>query len=139
MKRFTSWCVQFTACFLLLAGIAVHAADGKAVDPTGTWTFSTPTRDGGTRESTLKIKKEGDKLVGMMIGNQGRETKLDNVKLTGEELSFDVTREFQGNSFTAKYKGKVSADAITGKVTTERGGQTNERDWVAKRKKEETK
>ena len=92
----------------------------------------------------MNIKKEGDKLVGTLSspgrqGGEARESKLENVKLTGDELTFSVTREFQGNSVTAKYKGKVTADAITGKVSTERDGQTNERDWVAKRKKEAAK
>ena len=91
----------------------------------------------------MKIKKEGDKLVGTIAtprrGGEMQESKLENVKLTGDELTFSVTREFGGNSFTAKYKGKVTADAITGKISTERDGETNERDWVAKRKKDDKK
>lgn len=70
---------------------------------------------------------------------RGGETKIENGKLTGDEISFDVTREFQGNSFTAKYKGKVTADTITGKISTERDGQTRERDWTAKKKSAEKK
>jgi hypothetical protein len=140
MKKLTSWCVQLTACFLLLATAAVHAQDAKKVDPTGTWTWSTPGRNGGeARESTLKLKLEGDKLTGTMSGRQGNETKIENAKLNGDEISFDVTREFQGNSMTAKYKGKVAGDTITGKISTERDGQTRERDWTAKKKTEEKK
>jgi hypothetical protein len=47
--------------------------------------------------------------------------------------------ETQNGSFTQKYKGKVTADAITGKISFDRGGETTERDWVAKRKKEAAK
>jgi hypothetical protein len=140
MKRLTSWCIQLTACFLLAAGFVSQAADEKKADPTGTWTWTTPGRNGGQdRESTLKIKKEGDKYTGTLSGMQGRESKIDSIKVTGEEIAFDVTREFNGNSFTAKYKGKVSGDTITGKITTERDGQSRERDWTAKRKKDEKK
>jgi hypothetical protein len=144
MKRLTSWCIQLTACFLLAAGFNAQAADEKKADPAGTWTWSTPGRNGGEpRESTLKLKMEGDKVVGTLTGG-GRggepvETKITNAKLTGDELSFDVTREFNGNSFTSKYKGKVAGDTITGKISRERDGETRETDWVAKRKKEEKK
>ena len=138
MKRLTTWCLQLTACFLLLAAVSAQAAD-KA-DPTGTWTWTSPGRGGGEpRESILKLKAEGDKLTGTLSGMRGGETKITNGKINGEEISFDVTREFNGNSFTAKYKGKVTADSITGKISTERNGETRERDWAAKRKKEETK
>lgn len=103
-------------------------------------------RQGGEgREITLKIKKEGDKYVGTLV-SPGRgenasnnETKIDNIKVTGEEIAFNVTREFQGNSFTSKYSGKVSGDAITGKIEMERDGQTRSSDWTAKRKKDEAK
>jgi hypothetical protein len=140
MKRLTSWCLQLTACFLLLAAASVQAQDAKKADPTGTWTWSTPGRDGGeARESTLKLKLDGDKLTGALSGRQGNETPITNAKLSGDEISFEVTREFQGNSFTQKFKGKISGDTITGKIARERDGQTNERDWTAKRKSAEKK
>ena len=140
MKRLTSWCVQLTACFLLLAAVTTQAQDAKKSDPTGTWTWSSPGRNGGeARETTLKLKKEGEKLTGTMSGRQGNETAITNGKITGEEISFDVTREFQGNSFTQKFKGKISGDTITGKIASERDGETREREWTAKRKTEEKK
>ena len=136
-----SWCIPITACFLLLATVSTQAQEtAKKADPTGTWTWSTPGRDGGeARESTLKLKMEGDKLTGAIVGRQGNETKIENAKLSGDEISFDVTREFNGNSRTMKYKGKISGDTITGKISVERDGNTNERDWTAKRKKDEKK
>ena len=141
MKRLILWCVPLTACLLLLATTNTHAQEAtKKADPTGTWTWSTPGRNGGEpRESSLKLKMEGDKLTGAILGRQGNETKIENAKLNGEEISFDVTREFNGNSRTMKYKGKVAGDTITGKITTERNGNTREVDWKAKRKKEEKK
>jgi hypothetical protein len=148
MKTLTSWCIQLTACVLLAAAFATpaQAADDKKADPTGTWTWSTPGRNGGeARESTMKLKMEDGKLVGTITGggrgggNAPAETKLQNVKLTGDELAFDLTREFNGNSFTSKYKGKVAGDTITGKISRERDGETRETDWTAKRKKDEKK
>lgn len=139
MKRLTTWYAHAIACFLLLAAITAQAQDKKA-DPTGTWTWSTPGRDGGAaRESTLKLKMEGEKLVGTLAGMRGGETKIDNAKVAGDEISFDVTRDFGGNSFTAKYKGKIKDDTITGKVARVRDGETRESEWVAKRKKDDKK
>lgn len=137
-----TWCVPLAACFLFLAVLSTQAQEKKAekVDPTGTWTWSRPGRDGGpARESTLTLKMEGEKLTGKMSGMQGRETEIKNAKMTADEISFDVTREFNGNSMTSKYKGKIKDDTITGKFTVERDGETTEREWVAKKKKDEKK
>ena len=140
MKRLTSWCVQLTACVLLLSAVSTQAQDAKKADPTGTWTWTAQGRNGGeAREITLKLKLEGEKLTGAMSGRQGNDTPITNGKIAGDEVSFDVTREFQGNSMTQKYKGKIAGDTITGKISSERDGQAREREWVAKRKAEEKK
>jgi hypothetical protein len=127
------------AIVALTTAIQVRAADDKKVDPTGTWTWSTPGRNGGeARKSTLKIKSEGEKLVGTIAapGRQGaepRETPVENLKVKGDEITFNVVREVQGNKFTAKYAGKISGDTIKGKVETERDGNARSREWEAKR------
>jgi hypothetical protein len=122
-----------------LALTTVTQVQAQKVDPTGTWTWSTPGRQGGSpRQSTLKLKLDGDKVTGTLStpgrqGGQAREASIDNGKLKGDELSFSVTREFGGNSFTSKYTGKISGDSVKGKIETERDGQTATRDWEAKR------
>jgi hypothetical protein len=133
-----SFLLTTVAC-ALLAFTAVAQAQEKKADPTGTWTWSTPGRDGGAgRVSTLKLKAEGEKLVGTlsMPGRQGaepRQTAIENGKVKGDEISFSITREFQGNKMTSKYNGKVSGDSIKGKMEFERNGETQSRDWEAKR------
>ena len=87
---------------------------------------------------TLKLKVEGDKVTGKVTspGRQGGdpvETEIKDGKIKGDEVSFTVTREFNGNTMTQKYNGKVTADAITGKIESERNGQPQSRDWEAKR------
>src|SRR5208337_1451638 len=47
--------------------------------------------------------------------------------------SFNVVRERNGQTMTRKYSGKLSGDSIKGKSETERDGQTQSRDWEAKR------
>ena len=86
----------------------------------------------------LKLKVEGEKLSGTISG-RGGETAIAEAKLKGDEISFQVTREFQGNKMTQKYNGKISGDSIKGKMEFERDGQPQSRDWEAKREAEKGK
>jgi len=131
---------QIVTSAILALGAVVQAQDKKA-DPTGAWTWTTPGRNGGPdRKSTLKLKVEGDKLTGTLSapgrGGQSNDSAIADGRLKGDEISFSVVREFGGNKITAKYNGKISGDSIKGKIETERNGQTNSRDWEAKRETE---
>ena len=124
------------AIAILAIGTAVQAADA-----TGTWGWTRPGRNGGPdQKMTLKLKVDGDKLTGTLTSPSRdggtTDTKIADGKVKGEEVSFTVTREFNGNKMVAKYSGKVSADAIKGKIETERNGETQSRDWEAKRQAE---
>jgi hypothetical protein len=124
--------------FLALGALLPAHAEDKKADPAGTWTWTTPGRDGAEgRKTTLKLKVEGEKVMGTvsMAGRDGqaRETEITNGKIKGDEVSFDVTRENNNNKITTKYMGKVSGDMIKGKAETERDGQKRSRDWEAKR------
>ncbi len=131
--------IRTLACLALALGFAaqIHADDKKA-DATGTWTWTTPGRNGGEpRKMTLNLKAEGEKLTGKlrMPNRDGEvtETEISDGKVKGDDVSFTVTREFNGNKFVAKYSGKLSADAIKGKMDFERNGESQSRDWEAKR------
>ena len=122
----------------LIAVVAVVGLVGvarAAEDPTGTWKW-TATYGGQSRDATVKLKLEGDKLTGVYVGGQSNtETKIDDAKLEGDKVSFSVTRERDGNKFTTKYSGTLKGDTITGKSERERDGQKQSSDWVAKRAK----
>jgi hypothetical protein len=126
------------AAFILGAAVSTQAEDKKA-DASGTWTWTSPGRNGGPdRKNTLKLKVDGDKVTGTIASVAGDQaapdTEISDGKVKGDEISFTVTREFNGNKFTQKYNGKISGDSITGKVERDRGGQTTSSDWEAKRK-----
>jgi hypothetical protein len=139
--------LQLAACAALLLGPLVRAQDGKPdekesdsgkADPSGTWTWSVPARNGGPdRTNTLTLKAEGDKLTGKLAvpgrDGQRRESTVDDGKVNGNEISFAIHREFNGNTFTAKYSGTVEADTIHGRMEFERNGETRTRDWEARR------
>ena len=114
----------------LLSLVLVNVAQA-AEDPTGTWKWSVTFND-QTREQTLKLKLEGDKLTGAMVrGDQ--ETAIEEGSFKDNVVSFKVTRERNGQKFTSKYSGKVSGDTIKGKMEFERNGQAQSRDWEAKK------
>jgi hypothetical protein len=110
-----------------------------AADPTGTWTWSTPGRQGAEpRKTTLKLKLEGETLTGKITsparqGAEARETDISDGKVKGDDISFNVVREFNNNKMTQKFSGKIEGDTIKGKMEFERNGQTQSRDWEAKK------
>jgi len=129
MKRLVIGALALT----LIALVGVARAEDKA-DPTGTWKW-TFTAGNQKREAILKLKLEGDKLTGAMIGRNNRETKIEEAKFKDGEISFKVTRERNGQKTTTQYEGKLSGDTIKGKIKSERDGQPQSRDWEAKRSK----
>lgn len=131
--------VQLAACLALALGFAATSqAQDKKVDVTGTWKSSFTNQNGQVRETTFKLKAEGEKLTGTISGRQN-DTAIEEGKIKGDEISFKVTREVNGNKVSTKYTGKVSGDTIRGKSEMQRDGEPRSRDWVAKKEKEAAK
>lgn len=130
--------VAFCA-ILALGSVTVAPADDKAPSATGTWTWTMPGRDGGAeRKFSLTLKQDGEKLTGKLSspGRDGavNETEIADASVKGTDVAFSVTREYNGNKRTSKYCGKLTADAITGKIEfKDREGKDQTRDWTAKR------
>jgi len=124
---------------VLVLGVLVPArAEGKKVDPTGTYVWTVPGRNGGPdRTNTLVLKLDGDTLSGNLAspGRDGQivDIKIGEAQLAGTNISFIVTREFNGNTFTNKYSGLLTDGAIKGKMEFTRNGDTQSRDWEAKK------
>src|SRR5208282_315340 len=100
-------------------------------NPTGTWKWTVKFGD-RTREMTLKLKLEGDKLTGATLGRDGKENPIQDATYKEGEVSFKIVRERNGTKMTSTYTGKVSGDTIKGKM--QRGGsKAQSQDWEAKR------
>jgi hypothetical protein len=125
---------QLTAAALVLAlvGLTGMARAEDKPNPNGTWKW-TVNFGGQDRELAVKLKADGDKLTGTFTTPNGMETKIEDGKFKDGEVSFKVTRERDGNKFVIKFKGKVSGDTIKGKSEIDRDGETQSRDWEAKR------
>src|ERR1700732_3616546 len=122
------------ALVLGLCGLA-GARDEKA-DPVGTWKCEYEI-GGQKRTSTLKIKKDGDKLAGTMSWPDQKETKLKDVKLKDGNLTFSAERELKDNKFTVEYKFTIDGDKLNGKGAVENGGKKTEFDIEGKREKKD--
>lgn len=140
MQRTLKTLIRTAACLVLATGLTAAAADVS-----GTYSWSTPGRNGGPdRKSSLKLKVDGDKVTGTMsapAGGRGRggkadanpgdakaapapvEVEIKDGKIKGDELSFNIVREGRngGAATTTKYTGKVSGDTI--KLKFERPGR----------------
>lgn len=75
---------SIAATLLLFLAFQAVAADAK-LDPTGTWTWSFTGQNGQTRDSSLKLKMDGETLTGTITG-RNNDTPIEGAKLTGDEI-----------------------------------------------------
>jgi hypothetical protein len=129
------------ASFVVLAFVfagAVRADDKKEEKKQpyeGTWKW-TVTFGNNTREQTMKLETKDGKPAGFIVGRNNTELKIEDASFKDGVLAFTVSRTGQdGNKIVSKYNGKVEGDTIKGKIDTERNGETQTRDWEAKREK----
>lgn len=111
------------------------AAAAKAGDPTGTWSWTFNSPNGGSMERTIKLAREGEKLTGSSSGRNG-DTPIEEGKFKDGVVSFKVVRERDGQKFSSTFQGKVEGDLIKGTMTSNRGGEERTNPWEAKRVKQ---
>jgi hypothetical protein len=120
----------FVVTIALVFAFAVMAADVS-----GKWTYEQPGRGGNPgRPVTITLKQDGMKLTGSVPGmgrggdNPPPPTEITDGKVDGNNISFTVKREFNGNTMVQKFEGTVDGDTIKFKITrdTQNGPQTNE-------------
>jgi hypothetical protein len=117
----------------LLAVVALARAEDKA-DPTGTWKYTVDVM-GESREVTIKLKRDGDKLTGT-VEVAGIEGMIEDGKYKDGEVSFKTTLDAGGMMIHLKYKGTIKGDTFKGKRELEAGGEKNTKDIEAKRSKD---
>ncbi len=118
------------ATLALLAAFVATPATLPAQDVEdflGEWTSTIETQR-GTATTTYVFRMDGDVLKGTMSGRMG-ETEIDEVTYEDGTISFNLTRNFQGNSMTLTYTAKIVEGVMQGTVSTPRG----EREFTATR------
>jgi hypothetical protein len=110
-------------------GLAGSARSGDD-DPTGTWEWTTPKGVG-----TLKLKLEGVKVTGVMVGKAG-DLKVEDSIFKGGAISFRVPGGTPGGQpMVHMYQGKLVGDTIQGSATIVLPDRFATGDWEAKRVK----
>lgn len=128
--RVPSIALSFT---IVLAGATRGAAD---VDVTGEWTGKLTVQENGQEFTpSFRFEKRDGKLSGVVISAiDGTETRLEDVRLDQDKLSFRYSRDFQGTEVKASYTCKVSGDELKGTAQLDYGGQEGTGEFTAKRK-----
>jgi len=129
----------FVVSLMLVVAFALMAAD-----ITGKWVAEQPGRNGGPpRQTTFDLKANGATLTGTMTGGMGggrrgggggggggagggaaaapQAREISDGTIDGNNISFTVKVEFNGNTMMSKYEGTLSGDELKLKVT--RDGQ----------------
>ncbi|MBE2214715.1 MAG: hypothetical protein IAE82_12660 [Opitutaceae bacterium] len=120
--------------FAVAAAAFLTVASAFAGDPSGTWKWSVPGRDGQPRESVLKLTLADGKLSGTVTGRGGQELPISDASFADDAVKFTVAMTWGERSFSMKYDGKLEGDTITGTVERpDRDGGVRKMEWKAAR------
>jgi opacity protein-like surface antigen len=93
----------------ILTAILVAAA--PAADISGNWK-GTADFQGQAIERTFVFKVDGTKLTGETTSELLGKSTIEDGKIDGDNISFTITANLQGNDLKMNYKGKVVGDTI---------------------------
>ena len=96
---------------LLSMALLALAATAAAADISGTWKGTADTPNGPV-ERTFIFKVDGNKLTGETTSSLFGKSVIEDGKIDGDNISFTITVNFQGNEAKVLYKGKVAGDEI---------------------------
>jgi hypothetical protein len=103
-----------------------------SADVSGTWKAAIETPN-GPFETTFVFKVEGDKLTGTTSNQFMQGAPISDGKIDGDNVTFVVKGNFNGNDVQVNYRGKVSGDEM--KLTVEIAGFDRTLEMTAKRSK----
>jgi len=82
-----------------------------AADVAGAWKLAYTTENGLRREAVLDLKQEGDKLAGSVSSDRGM-ARIEDGKISGDEIWFDLIRKSNGDEIKVHYNGKVDGATL---------------------------
>ncbi|MBI3696494.1 MAG: polysaccharide deacetylase family protein [Acidobacteria bacterium] len=89
----------------------LFSVKAPAADAAGVWKASYTNPDGQTRETTLNLKVDGDKVSGTIASQRGSAAISDG-QVSGDDISFTVVRRGNGDEIQVTYKGKVEGETM---------------------------
>lgn len=90
---------------------AAAGSAAAAVDVTGQWKGEWDF-NGNPEPAVIDLKSSGSTVSGTVNMGQGP-TEIHDGKLEGDSLSFWINSEYQGQTYTLQYKGKVAGGQIS--------------------------
>ncbi len=121
----------FAAAFVIDASAADKPVERSPFEGTWQWKFKMP--DGGEVTPQVKLSRKDGKFNGISRFRLGADAPLANIKLTGEQISFEVIRERNGQRVVSRYRGAISNDTLKGTVTFKSDGPEQTFPWEAKK------
>ena len=123
-------CGAALAALLPMTLLAADATKSSPLD--GLWRWNFTNADAGVVQPTLRVKTEDDgTITGVSRFRSGTSTNVSNLKLQGDQVSFEVVRERNGEKTVTRYHGTFKGDKITGQVVATTAGAEQSRDWNA--------
>ena len=102
----------------------------------GAWRWEMPGGSKGGKPHSVAYAITLAQTFQMVSGNatvNGRSTSLQNVKLSGAELSFNFTADLGAGPVKHEFKGKVDGNRLTGSGSLSGGRTLGRYDWNAER------
>jgi hypothetical protein len=118
----------------LLFTLIACAVAACAADISGTWK-GTAEGPQGSLERTFVFKVEGTKLTGETSSQMLGKSVINDGKVDGDNISFSITANMQGNELKLNYKGKLQGSELhlTSEAAGGGGGGFGTIQWVAKK------
>ena len=108
--------------FVLIMVILMFNLAALAADVSGTWTGIFHTREGGAFETNLVLQASGDTLTGTFQQGNSDEIQIENGKISGDQVTFTVTRGSGDKTRKVNFTGKVDGNNM--KLTVQPEGST---------------
>ncbi|OGD28220.1 MAG: hypothetical protein A2V57_02085 [Candidatus Aminicenantes bacterium RBG_19FT_COMBO_65_30] len=118
------------ASLAALAIVAILSLAAWAVDVSGTWTMSSPGRDGAMMERDITIVQDGNKIKVTMPGRQGGDPITGEGTIEGNAIEWKIVRQGPQGEMVMTYKGTVEGDTMKGTMSM----MDREIEWTAKKK-----
>jgi hypothetical protein len=119
----------------LLAILAIVTVAVWAADVAGTWTMTTPGRNGQMMDRDITIKQDGNKITVTMPGRPGPngepgEPIVGEGTIDGNAIQWTIVRTTPQGEFKMEYKGTVDGATMKGTYMM----RDREVEWTAKKK-----
>jgi hypothetical protein len=108
--RFSRWTAALFLAILLPSFLFAGDVSGK-------WTG--PMEGGG--DAVFDLKSDNNAVTGTMLGADGKAHPIVEGKLDGDNISFTVASEWQGNPVKLLVKGKVTGEQMQVNIATDNG------------------